>query len=298
MISYDYYRIFYYVCKYKNFTKAANVLLTSQSSISHTMQSLEHQLGCRLFVRNNRGIELTPEGLRLYDYIADGCEQFMKGERELLNFSDINCGTVYLGTTETAMHCYLFDALDRFHLKYPDVKFQIHNLNSSEAVNALRNGLVDLAVTASPIETGTHMRTTNLMTINDILIAGSSYKELDGYTISLKELSSYPVISFSKGTWSRGFMDNIFKDNGLLFSPSIESATSDLILPMVKHNLGLGFIPYPMASDAIHNREVFRIFIKEEIPSRHICMITDRHHPRSMVSEKFQSFLLEYSGNI
>src|SRR5574344_1707201 len=101
MISYDYYKVFYYVCKYKNFTKAANVLLTSQSSISHTIQNLEHQLGCRLFIRNNRGITLTAEGNQLFKYIASGCEQFIKGESEIMNAASLEGGIIYLGATES-----------------------------------------------------------------------------------------------------------------------------------------------------------------------------------------------------
>ena len=45
-ISYDYYRIFYYVAKYKSFTGAAEALLNSQPNITRTMKKLEKELGC------------------------------------------------------------------------------------------------------------------------------------------------------------------------------------------------------------------------------------------------------------
>ena len=59
-ISYDYYRIFYYVAKYKSFTGAAEALLNSQPNITRTMKKLEKELGCTLFVRQRHGIALTP----------------------------------------------------------------------------------------------------------------------------------------------------------------------------------------------------------------------------------------------
>ena len=61
-ISYDYYRTFYYVAKYKSFTGAAEALLNSQPNITRTMKKLEKELGCTLFVRQRHGIALTPEG--------------------------------------------------------------------------------------------------------------------------------------------------------------------------------------------------------------------------------------------
>ncbi|MFQ7077473.1 MAG: LysR family transcriptional regulator [Christensenellaceae bacterium] len=44
----DYYRIFYYVAKYHNFTRAADALLTSQPTVTRTVKNLENDLGCRL----------------------------------------------------------------------------------------------------------------------------------------------------------------------------------------------------------------------------------------------------------
>lgn len=61
-ITYDYYRIFYYAAKYCSFSKAAAVLMSNQPNITRAMNNLESQLGCKLFVRSNRGVTLTVEG--------------------------------------------------------------------------------------------------------------------------------------------------------------------------------------------------------------------------------------------
>ena len=61
-VDWEYYKIFYYVAKYQNFTRAARVLGNNQPNITHTMNKLEDQLHCVLFIRSNRGVTLTPEG--------------------------------------------------------------------------------------------------------------------------------------------------------------------------------------------------------------------------------------------
>ena len=65
-VNFEYYKIFYYVARYKNFTKAAQALGSSQPNVTRAMNCLEQQINSTLFVRNNRGIQLTPEGEKLY----------------------------------------------------------------------------------------------------------------------------------------------------------------------------------------------------------------------------------------
>ena len=73
-VDWEYYKIFYYVAKYQNFTKAARVLGNNQPNITHSMNRLESQLNCVLFIRSNRGVTLTPEGEMLYcDWSSDVC---------------------------------------------------------------------------------------------------------------------------------------------------------------------------------------------------------------------------------
>ena len=59
MITYDYYRIFYYVAQYKSFTRAAEALHNNQPNITRCMNNLESELNCTLFLRSNKGITLT-----------------------------------------------------------------------------------------------------------------------------------------------------------------------------------------------------------------------------------------------
>ena len=49
-VNFEYYKIFYYVAKYKNFTKAAHALNNSQPNVTRAMNCLEHELRCTLFV--------------------------------------------------------------------------------------------------------------------------------------------------------------------------------------------------------------------------------------------------------
>ena len=62
-ISFEYYRIFYYVAKYGSISQAAEALMNNQPNISRTIKNLESELNCTLFVRSRKGVELTPEAV-------------------------------------------------------------------------------------------------------------------------------------------------------------------------------------------------------------------------------------------
>ena len=68
MVSFEYYRFFYFVAQYKSFTKAAEILNNNQPNITRCMNILENELECKLFVRSNRGVTLTPEGEKLFQH--------------------------------------------------------------------------------------------------------------------------------------------------------------------------------------------------------------------------------------
>ena len=78
--NFEYYKVFYYVAKYENLTKASSVLKTSQPAVTRTIHNLENELGCRLFTRSKSGMKLTPEGRTFYSYVSAGCAQFFKGK--------------------------------------------------------------------------------------------------------------------------------------------------------------------------------------------------------------------------
>ena len=101
--NFEYYKIFYYVAKYENLTKAATALKTSQPAVTRTIHKLEGELGCRLFTRSKTGMKLTPEGRTFYGYVAAGCAQFFKGENDLSNLISLENGTIYISATETGI---------------------------------------------------------------------------------------------------------------------------------------------------------------------------------------------------
>ena len=140
-ITYDYYRIFYYVAKYQNFTQAANALMNNQPNVSRAISNLEHELGCRLFIRSNRGVTLTPEGQKLYRRISIAHRQIEMAHQELSDAKNLQNGLVSIGVSETALHTFLLPRLEKFHQLYPGIHIKISSVLTAQAIASLKAGL-------------------------------------------------------------------------------------------------------------------------------------------------------------
>lgn len=149
-ISYDYYRVFYYVAKYGNVSQAAKLLLNNQPNLTRTIRNLESELGCPLFSRTNRGMKLTPEGERLYAHVRIAFEHIEAGEAELTEARNLQTGTVYIAASEVALRCLLLPVLKQYRLLYPGVHIRISNHSTPQAIAALKDGAADIAVVTTP----------------------------------------------------------------------------------------------------------------------------------------------------
>lgn len=291
--NFEHYRIFYYVAKYENLTKAASAMHTSQPSVTRTIHNLEKNLGCRLFERSKTGMKLTPEGEVFYEYIAAGCSQFFKAESNLSDMLSLDNGTIYISATETALHCYLFQAMESFNARYPNVHFKILNNSTKKSIHIVKEGNVDFAVVSAPFHIEKPLKKQILREYHDILISGKRYSELKGKQLSINQLSKYPWISLTSEAITRKFLNQYFEKNGLKFEPDIELATTDMILPAVRHNLGIGFIPPEFAIDDLDSEEIFEIHVQETFPERNITLIYYTEYPQSIAAKEFLKFLSE-----
>lgn len=290
-INFEYYKVFYYVAKYGNFTKAAEAMKNSQPNITRMMNSLEHELQCTLFIRTNRGVKLTMEGEKLYNRVSVAMMQIRLAEEELSDHTGIEHGSIAIGVSEIALNLYLLEHLKTFHANYPGVRLKIWNHTTPQAIHAVKNGEVDLAVVTSPVRLEKPLRQVRLQTFHEILVGGKTFQTLKEQIHSIAILEKYPLISMGKKTATHTFYQKIFYQNGLAIEPGIEAATADQILSLVESELGLAFLPEEMVKDSLEKGEIFAVPLKEEIPDRYISLVYDPKYPMSTAAHQLKKQL-------
>lgn len=296
-ITYDYYKIFYYVAKYHSFTKAASVLMNNQPNITRSMNNLEHELGCRLLLRSNRGVKLTPEGEKLFRHVALAVEQIQAGEEELRTAQSLQNGQVSIGASETALHGLLLHKLGEFHREYPGVRIRISNQTTPQAIQALKNGVVDFAVITNPSGVSRPLKEIPLKSFREILVGGPQFLPLSENTWHLRELEPYSFVCMDKKSRSYELYGDFFLEHGLILEPDLEAATMDQVLLMVKNGLGIGFLPEEFARDALEKKEIFRIHLYEEPPKRSISLIQDMERPLNVAAKRLTELLCSWGSH-
>ena len=289
-ISYDYYRIFYYVAKYGNVSQAAKLLLNNQPNMTRTIKKLESELGCPLFLRSKKGMKLTPEGERLYEHIRIAMEHIDAGEAEITENRNLQNGTVYIAASEVALRCLLLPILKKYRLLYPGIHIRISNHSTPQAIGALKDGSADIAVVTTPTVHTASLVETVVRPITEVAVCSPYFRELAGKQVSLSELTNYPLISLGKDTKSFEFYSALFTAHGLPYKPDIEAFTADQILPMVEADLGIGFIPEEFLKNG---GGICRIGLKEQIPKRSIVIIKRKEQPLSVAAKELERMIRE-----
>ncbi len=140
-------RYFLAVADLRNFTRAAEASFVAQSALSQQISRLEHEIGAPLFVRGNRRVELTPAGELLLPHARQLIGAEARARAELRSYLGLEKGRLLLGLIQTtASAVNVLGPLARFHELHPGVEVHISNAPSSEMIEAVRSGQLDLAV--------------------------------------------------------------------------------------------------------------------------------------------------------
>jgi DNA-binding transcriptional LysR family regulator len=116
---------FFSVAREASFTIAAARLGVSQSALSHTIMTLEENLGVRLLTRTTRSVAPTEAGERLIRNVGPRFDEIAS---ELAGLSDLRekpSGTIRITTGEHAAETILWPALSKMLPRYPDVKVEL-----------------------------------------------------------------------------------------------------------------------------------------------------------------------------
>ena len=116
-IDLELYKVFYAVAKNKHMTRASEELHISQPAISQSIKKLEEQLGGTLFLRSNKGMELTEEGKMFFEYVKGALELIKNAENDFTSYKDLTKGEIKIGCSTTLTKLLLLDTINEFHKK-------------------------------------------------------------------------------------------------------------------------------------------------------------------------------------
>lgn len=134
------------IAREQSISGAAEFLHVSQPTLSRQIKDMEDELGKQLFIRGNRKITLTEEGMILRKRSEEILGLVKKTEDEIALTDDISEGDIYIGAGEThALHI-LADGAKELQKNYPNIRIHIASGDTTDVLEELDKGLIDFGL--------------------------------------------------------------------------------------------------------------------------------------------------------
>jgi DNA-binding transcriptional LysR family regulator len=136
-----------------HFRRAADRLNLTQPALSQRIRALEREIGVALFLRDRRGVSLTPAGAAFLGPARQAVEHARRARAEAVAAMRGEAGRLRLGFTVIAFHGSLPEAVQQFRLRWPGVEVELAEMNSPSLERALAAGELDLGILHPPLAT-------------------------------------------------------------------------------------------------------------------------------------------------
>lgn len=181
------------VAEMRSLTRAAERLNITQPALSRQIRLLEQDLRVDLFERHGRGVTLTPAGVLLRERAHAIVSEVKRATADVGSMSEKCVGEVRIGFLPSARLLLTIPLLEKLRVEFPDVFVTIIEASSSEMVEQISAGVLDVAVIAAADRTGAPPGTP-LIDV-DLLLAGHKDLMKDaGAVVTPEFLSTVPLI--------------------------------------------------------------------------------------------------------
>lgn len=140
------------VAREESITKAAKALSMTQPPLSRQLKELEDELGKQLFIRGNKKVTLTKEGILLRKRAEELIELMEKTKEELRSSEERIHGTVLIGAGESDAVSFLARTARRLQMSHPDISYHLYSGDATSITEKLDHGLIDFGLLVEPVD--------------------------------------------------------------------------------------------------------------------------------------------------
>lgn len=246
--------VFTRVAEEKNFSRAAESIYLSQSTVSTHINSLEKYFGQKLFDRLGKEVILTYSGEKLYPWAKKMLVLKEKALWDLKDCSGIIEGHIKIAASTVPAQYIVPKLVSRFSQKYPNIKFSLDSLDSKHVAEMLVKGDADLGILGNRYFSE-KLNFIPIMEEKLVVITPTSFSF--SKSLSVKELTAYPVLFRKSGSGTQAILEKILqkanidiaKLNVIGYFDSVQ-----VLKQCVKEGMGISIISEIAASDDVrHN---------------------------------------------
>jgi len=261
---------FLWVARLNSFRLTAEKLFTTQASISNRIAALEEELDVKLFVRDNKGVKLTPDGEKVLEY----AEQIV-GRAHALRMSLGQAsgyeGKVRIGAIDSVVQTWFSELLTWISEHYPHLEVEITVDSARGLTNQLQKGYLDIAFQTDPIRLESiHNLELAKFPMRWIVATNSAHNHSFA---SLQDLAQERLITFVANSRPHQDILSLLHLNGIT-APRISCVNSFAAMTrMIEDGFGIGVLPPALVREQLANGSLVLINIENEQPGT-LSMLT------------------------
>lgn len=279
--------VFTKVVEHKSFSKAAEDIFLSQSTVSSHIQALERNLNVNLFDRVGREIILTPSGDRLYQWAL---KLLLLKDQAMLDLKEGATelrGMIRIGASSVPGQFMIPKMVKQFREQYPQATFHINQSSSKNVADKVLNGSVDFGLLGEKYE-NEKLSYIPLLKENLVLIT-SKQADIVG-PVNIQDLLSYPFIMRNSDSGTNSLIEKFLKKNKISKDQiNIVAYTENgqSLIQFVLQNIGIAIIS-EMAAKEYYDRNLLMIHeIKDFNDERFFYLVYNQNKTQSMLSKLF-----------
>ena len=283
-------RAFCHAARLGSITRAAVHLGLSQPAVSLHVRELENELEAILFDRGGSGIRLTSAGETLYELsrpLVQGMDVLSANFMERID--DTVSGRLQLAASPAGVSFVLPPYIKRFRDQYPDVRLRVRNCLLSEGVKLLLEDQVELVFGVKDPYPEDTLEYRQLLPCDVVLITSLDHPLAGRDTVSPEEVSAWPAIVPTPGTYSRQFGETVARRLGVGVKAVIKVGGWGVIKRYVEMGLGVSVVP------SVAVRETDRLSViplREHFPTRSFGVFTRRGRFLTLPARRFLRLMI------
>lgn len=223
---------FVYVAEMNSFTKAAEELGYSQSTVSFQIKQLETELDCLLFERINHTITLTDKGEELLKY-AHSINALTEGFMEKMNSPKHVAGAIHFVAPDSVCEEMLLSHYFDFHSKYPGVELKFTNADTGVMFDMLDSNEADVIITLDNHVYQKDYVIAMEQPVGMHFVASSRSRFKDVKNLSIRDIVDQPFILTERGMGYRRFLDKELAKKSMDITPVLEIGRTDIITKLL-----------------------------------------------------------------
>lgn len=235
-------RIFIDVAERRSFTKAANALGYSQSTVSFQIKQLEEELGAKLFERINHTVTLTDRGREVLRY-AHQIDQLSREMGQAAQTETPVAGQVRIAMADSLSPLLLGLRFLDLRREYPAISLKLITAGTEEMFRLLNHNEVDLVLTLDNHIYNTEYVIVQEEKIHTHFVAPAEHPLARREKLTVQDLLEEPFLLTERAMSYRRLMDEKLAERSLEISPVLECGNVQQLCRLVEAGAGLSFLP-------------------------------------------------------